>query len=122
MLTDFGRALRKIRIDHREIIRDMAEKLHVTASYLSAVETGKRKIPDHWVKTISNDYHLDEMATKELEAAAIRSAKSLKLDIEDVQDCRREAAILFAREFKNIDDDTIEQIRNLLTKDEKGGC
>lgn len=49
MLTDLGRLLRKIRIDHGEILKDMANRFGVTASYLSAVENGKRAVPEAWV-------------------------------------------------------------------------
>lgn len=42
MLTAFGKELRKLRIMAGELIRDMAARLDVTASYLSGVdaETG----------------------------------------------------------------------------------
>ena len=46
MLTKFGKELRKIRIENDEILKDMADKLNVTAAYLSAVENGNRKVPD----------------------------------------------------------------------------
>ena len=55
MLTDFGKELRKIRIDNNEFLKDMANKLGVTVSYLSAVENGKRDIPDEWLDKIIND-------------------------------------------------------------------
>ena len=42
MITPFGKYLRKLRIDHDEKLKDMAAKLGVTGSYLSAVEIGKR--------------------------------------------------------------------------------
>jgi transcriptional regulator with XRE-family HTH domain len=121
MLTDFGRFLRKIRIDCGEIIKDMAEKLDVTASFLSAVETGKKNIPDHWTGAIVKLYNLDENAKKQLEVAAENSVRSVKLNLENLQSGRRETAILFAREFNSIDDDTITRIRTLLKKDGKGG-
>ena len=46
MITRFGKELRKIRIDHGEILKDMAEKLQVTPSFLSSVEVGKKKCSD----------------------------------------------------------------------------
>ena len=52
MLTDLGRLLRKIRIDHGEILKDMANRFGVTASYLSAVENGKRAVPEAWEEII----------------------------------------------------------------------
>ena len=114
MLTDFGRFLRKLRIDRGELIRDMAEKLKVTASYLSAAETGKRNIPKTWVQEIATHYNLDEASRQALSEAAARSAKTIRLDLENALGSKRETAILFAREFDNMDEATIAQIRDLL--------
>ena len=44
MLTSLGRFLRKLRIDRGEILKNMAEKLEVTSSFLSAVENGKKRM------------------------------------------------------------------------------
>ena len=60
MLTKFGKELRKIRIENDEILKDMADKLNVTAAYLSAVENGNRKVPDAWVNTIVTKYTLSD--------------------------------------------------------------
>ena len=43
MLTSIGRFLRKLRIDHGEILKDMADALGVSSAFLSAVENGKKK-------------------------------------------------------------------------------
>ena len=37
-VTEFGKFSRKLRIENDELLRDMANKLGVTASYLSAEE------------------------------------------------------------------------------------
>ena len=47
MLTSLGKFLRKIRIDNDEYLKDMADKLGVTVSFLSAVENGKKKESNH---------------------------------------------------------------------------
>ena len=44
-VTNLGKKLRKIRIDNDEISSDMARKLEISVSYLSAIENGKRNIP-----------------------------------------------------------------------------
>lgn len=119
MLTEFGKILRKIRIDQGEIIKDMAEKLNVTASYLSAVETGKRNIPESWIEEIVKYYSLNSIEKAQLEDGAIRSAKTIKLNLEHTTKEKRETAILFAREFDALDEDTIEQMKGLLQKNIK---
>jgi transcriptional regulator with XRE-family HTH domain len=45
MLTQLGIFLRKLRLDRGEILKDMAIKLNVSSSFLSAVENGKKRIP-----------------------------------------------------------------------------
>lgn len=44
-LTEFGVALRKLRLDYGERMGDMAERLHISTAYLSAIENGRQSIP-----------------------------------------------------------------------------
>jgi len=119
MLTDFGRFLRKIRIDCGEILRDMAEKLNVSAAYLSAVEMGKRNIPEQWVNRISELYNLSEEEKNNLNDAADNSAKSITLNFDNISNSHKETAILFAREFENVDTETLDKIKKLLRNTEE---
>ncbi|WP_169295706.1 helix-turn-helix transcriptional regulator [Advenella sp. EE-W14] len=52
-LTDFGKAVRKARIESEENLSTMAEKLGTTAAFLSGMETGRKKISQEWVEKIS---------------------------------------------------------------------
>lgn len=72
-ITPFGKHLRILRIDIGETQKQMAQKLNVTAAYLSAVEIGKRSIPDYFCKAIAEAYQLDAKQKTELFEAAIRS-------------------------------------------------
>ncbi len=116
MLTDFGRFLRKIRIDCGEILRDMADKLNVSAAYLSAVEMGKRNIPEQWVNQISSLYNLSDEEKNNLNNAAENSAKSITLNFDNISNSHKETAILFAREFENVDSETLDKIKKLLNE------
>ena len=42
-VTKLGIALRKIRLDRQELLKDMADRLKVSSAFLSAVETGKKR-------------------------------------------------------------------------------
>lgn len=116
MLTEFGKTLRKMRIDCGEIIKNMADKLGCTASYLSAVETGKRPVPDEWVDKIVELYNLDSDDAQKLRTESMAEAKSIKIDINNLFGNKRETAILFAREFSDVDESTSEKIRELLQR------
>ena len=66
MVTEFGKFTRKLRVDSDELMKDMAKKLGVTTSYLSAVEVGKRKVPTSWGELINENYELTEEQSSEL--------------------------------------------------------
>lgn len=66
MVTNFGKFLRKLRIDEDESAEEMASKLGVTKSYLSLVETGKRTVPKKWIDLITKNYELSTFQLKEL--------------------------------------------------------
>lgn len=56
MLTGIGKFLRKLRIDNEEILKDMADALGVSSAFLSAVENGKKKMPDSWIEKLKDIY------------------------------------------------------------------
>jgi Uncharacterized protein conserved in bacteria len=118
-VTKFGKILRKIRIDRNEVLLDMANKLKVTASYLSAVENGKRNIPISWLDFLPAIYELPEQAVEELEQAAGAQISSVRLDFDGTNPKSNEVAFAFARRIDELDDETIERLKAILTKKEK---
>ncbi|WP_313687390.1 helix-turn-helix domain-containing protein [Pantoea sp.] len=51
-LTEFGKAVRKARIDTGFTLLTMAERLGTSPAFLSGMETGSKKIPEKWVTAI----------------------------------------------------------------------
>lgn len=45
MITEFGKAVRKARIESGENITSMANELKVSPAFISSIETGKKKVP-----------------------------------------------------------------------------
>ena len=113
-MTTLSRILKMIRLENGEVLRDMAEKLGVTASYLSAVEKGRRDMPKEWIQKIRKLYDVDEKTLERIKVAAEELKKSLKLDLQGASEAQRGAALVFARAFKSMDDKTAEGIRNIL--------
>ena len=67
MLTSIGRFLRKLRIDHGEILKDMADALGVSYAFLSAVENGKKKCPKDGSKSSALFIRLQRIKQKHYE-------------------------------------------------------
>lgn len=85
-ITDFGKYLRKLRIDKEEKLEDMAGKLDVSSAYLSAIELGKRNIPENMIYKIANNYELSERDISDLRYIIFISQKSIKVDMSCLTD------------------------------------
>ena len=119
MVTEYGKILRKIRIDSGEVLGDMAENLEISSSYLSSIETGSRNVPQNFTDLISERYGLQKSIIKKLRKAEVSNLKEIKLPFNDkMSNMRKETAVIFARTFNNIDDDDMEKIRAILVKRE----
>ncbi len=114
MLTSLGRFLRKLRIDQGEILRDMAAKLNVTVSFLSAVENGKKKMPSSWNEEICRMYDFNQKQKEEFTTAIAETEKAVEMNLQNATIGKRELAVSFARRFSEIDDSQVEAIRKIL--------
>ena len=114
MSTRLGRFLRILRINNDQILKDMAEQLGVSAAFLSAVENGKKNMPEAWKEQLRTIYSLDAEQCEELELAVLESKKQLVLDLEKASEPRRQLAISFARNFNDMDDKTTERLLKII--------
>ena len=117
MVSDFGKELRKIRIDSGEVLKDMADKLEVTSSYLSAIENGKRAVPEDYVQKIASLYGLSQERQRDLRRAYDNSLKTVSLDLDGAKCARRELALRFARSFETMSDTKIEELLGFIGKE-----
>ena len=103
MTTEFGKMLRKLRIDCDENIRDMAFNLDITASYLSAIECGKRNIPKNLVDKVAKVYKLSNEQIKELKIAKDNSLKNVIINIDGVNPYNKNVALQLSKCIDTID-------------------
>lgn len=116
MLTKFGKELRALRLERDELLRDMADKLGVTVAYLSAIENGKRRIPDEWIQKISAIYNLSEEKEEKLQEYAYEDKNEIRINMEGITMDQRNLVYSFARRFQNLDTGDIKELQNVLDK------
>ncbi|MCD7722657.1 MAG: helix-turn-helix domain-containing protein [Clostridiales bacterium] len=116
MLTNIGKFLRKLRIDNGEILKDMAEALGVSSSFLSAVENGKKKMPASWTTKLAELYSFNEAQSEELHEAVIDTNNAIELNLQNATPNNRALAISFAREFDSLDYETSKKILEILKR------
>lgn len=115
MYTKFGEYMRVLRIRNHEVMGDVATLLNVKTSFLSAVENGKKNVPEEWIPIISKHYALSEQEKKELLESIDLSRTYYKLQTLNASSSQRELACCFARSFEELDDETAKNILKFLS-------
>ena len=116
MLTRFGKEVRKLRIEKGVTLKQMATTLGKTSAYLSAVETGRKNLPDSLVDEAINYFTLEGEMIQQLKRAAELSHHEVRISFNGISEPKREVATAFARQFPILSDETLNQIRNLLER------
>ncbi len=114
--TKFGEFVRILRIKNHEVMGDMAKMLDTSLPFLSAVENGKKNVPQDWFKKIINHYGLSEEEQQELREAIEESKTQFKIAASKASNVQRKTALAFARSFDEMDDETALKILELLSK------
>lgn len=111
MVTEFGKYLRKVRVDNNEIMKDMSDKLFITPSYLSAIECGKRRIPDDLAYKVCKLYGIDQ---EEINKVVSNSLNELKFTLSDKSEEDRYLITSFILNFDELTDKQKQDIHKLL--------
>ena len=116
-ITEFGKAVRKARIDANNVtLSSMALELDTTASFLSALEMGRKKIPGEWVAKIESFFRGQGVQVQPLNQLADVANKNVPID--GLSPAQQMLVAGFAR--VNLDDAEIEKFTRLLAANTKG--
>lgn len=115
--TEFGKALRKLRIDIGISMQTMAKKIEISTAFLSAIELGRKKISNKLLTKIINEYKLDETTINNLKDTACRSNKEIKISLKSYNEKDQEDILVFARNFTSLSDEKKAKIRKLLSEE-----
>lgn len=113
-MNHLGMFLRKLRIEHNEVLLDMAKRLKVSAAFLSAVENDRRSAPPVWIDIIASEYQLNVAQRTELTEAVAESIKQVRVDVGNASPSKRNCALAFARSFDDLSDDDIQGLMAFL--------
>lgn len=118
-MTKLGIALRKIRLDKQELLRDMAAKLNVSSAFLSAVETGKKRPPANFIDRICSVYELSADERDELLQATEMSLPEVRINLSEASSSQRQVAVSFAKALNGLTDTEISEIMRVFNERHK---
>ena len=116
MLTLLGKELRILRFNRGELLKNMADKLHITPAYLSAIENGKREPTKKFMDSLFMEYDLTEQEVERIKKAYFETVNSVTIDISLQTQEKRDLSLVFARRFDSLSEDEVESIRKILDK------
>lgn len=114
MLSNYGKILRKIRIDKGLTMAQMAKAIGITSAYLSTIERGKRNIPKSLTQNVINHYKLSNEQVAELQEAEYLSMDSFEIDLSDVDLDKKTLVFAIAKNLKNMTYEQVEMIKNIV--------
>ena len=114
MLTPFGIAARKLRLDKGMRLLDLARLMRCSAAFISAIETGRKPIPDDYVARVSRVMDLVAAQTSDLERAADQTRKEVRVDKMPAD--QRELVAAFARRLDDIPPDMMAALKKVVLK------
>lgn len=119
MLTEFGKVMRIIRINTGDSMRDMAAKIGMSATYLSAIETGKRNIPANLEELLFSHYNFSEKDKKKIKDSIEKSASHVKIDLTEMADKKKK--LIYSISKGDIDEETLDRLCEIISEKEKEG-
>jgi Zn-dependent peptidase ImmA (M78 family)/transcriptional regulator with XRE-family HTH domain len=119
MLTPFGKLIRQLRLEKDMRLIDLAEATGKSPAFLSAIEVGRKPIPDSYVREVIRAMNLTAAEAKKLTAAADRTRKEVRVD--NLSEDQRALMAAFARKLDTTEapidphlSEIVERLRNAL--------
>ena len=119
LVTEVGRFLRKLRIDVNEVLYDMANRMGCSSAFISAIELGKRPVPEEFRQKLIKIYNLSPDQQEEFQHAIDDSAKGVLIDFNGLGDNTKELALVFARRLKTMEEKEAEKMIQFLNDSKK---
>lgn len=117
MISKFGEFIRTIRKRQNDSLRDMAKKMDISATFLSAMEVGRKNIPISYVDKITEVYSLTNEEKEQLLDAVQETNNRVSLELSQMNENQKEVTLVFARKIQNADEGLIEKLRKVLEDD-----
>ena len=124
MATEIAKFLRKLRIDSDKSLGDMADDLHLSAPYLSAIENGRRTAPEEMKDALFSKYSLSEEQKLEFARLVAESREKVEIGLKGIQQDMLpeyvDTAVMFAHDLSQMNREQLAEVKEFLQKLKSG--
>ena len=114
MTTQFGKELKKLRIDLGITLMDMAKKINISSAFLSAIETGRKRIPDNLLDALASSFPASASERPKYEVLINQARREVSVSLQNATYNDAVLATALARRFSSLSAEDKEKIMNLI--------
>ena len=108
----FGLVCRQLRSSRGRTMADQAKAFDCSPSFISQIETGRRPVPEDYVRRLAEWLYLPESLEKQLEEVASESRRVIQIYPSDER--RASLAVQFGKALNELPDEKLDLIRALI--------
>lgn len=116
MLTALGKELRKLRIDSGVNMMGMAATMGFSTAMLSAIETGRKRVPGDFVDRLERAYPDLRARRTQLEALVNLANREVRVSLDEASEDDALLVTELARRFSDLSDGQKDSLRNVLKR------
>ncbi|MBI2770219.1 MAG: helix-turn-helix transcriptional regulator [Burkholderiales bacterium] len=116
-ITEFGKQLRKLRLDLGITLAEMASRIGVSSGMLSSVETGRKPAPGDLVDRLASAYDAVAIDRDGFMSLAMRTKNEVKVRLDERPNAN-ELAVTFAQRFDSLSDEKIDALMAVFKQDD----
>ena len=120
MITNFGKELRKLRLDLGITLNDMATSIGVSPSLLSSAETGKKPASAALLEKLSGTYEQVRQQRAKFDRLAEETKSEVRIRLSADNSQAHSVAMAFARNFDSLSRQQLEELMAVFNKPKRG--
>ena len=114
MATEFGKRVQQLRQLNGLTLFEVAQKMGVSSAFLSAVENGRKRVPDEFVEKLGAVVPAAHEQAHELEALANQARRQVVVPLPKASRQDADLATVLARKFNSLSEAQKDRIREII--------
>ena len=110
MTTNFGKLLRRLRVDKDITMRSMAQSMKISPSYISGIENGKYEVSDNFLNTLFKTFNIKGQNQNEYKEASKNNLSTINFD--------NNSSLISALARRDLTEQELNQLRQLIENKE----
>lgn len=114
MTTQLGKELKKLRIDLGITLMGMSKLINISAAFLSAVETGRKRVPDNFLDTLASNFPAVAKERPKYEVLINQARKEVRMPLDEANFDDAMLATALARRFSSLSAEEKERLKSIV--------